>query len=56
MDDFDDVLSDEEWNDGDDEDEMTEEEWEEERKSIIDSMYPDGYDEDSDGSIFDYDD
>jgi len=54
MDDFDDVLSDEDWDD--DEDEMTEEEWEEEKKAIMSSMYPDGYDEDSDGSIFDYDD
>ena len=36
-------------NDFDDEEEMTDEEWEEEKEAIMDSMYPEGYDPDVDG-------
>ncbi len=32
---------------------MTDEEWEDEKEAIMDSMYPEGYDPDVDGDIFD---
>ncbi len=34
---------------------FTDEEWQEIAESIMDSMYPEGYDPDIDGSIFDDD-
>lgn len=37
----------------DDEEEMTDEEWEEESEAIMNEMYPEGYDPDVDGCIFD---
>ena len=38
-----------------DPDDLTDEEWENEMKCIMNNLYPEGYDPDIDGCIYDYD-